>query len=600
MDGENSSKQIKRIRTFQDDMAFARTLQADNKTSRTKPEQAKPEIPVLTDAESVEPAHTEASFVETKTSSLKTPIQSGIEHRNLKSTTLERELKKVAAIQKASILTDTDAVYNNADSFDGGMIIRDTKRNRFNVIIATGKALIASVQEIVHGYKEKHKAPTITNADERKDVIEKATQLGEHAPVEDFQEVAERLKQVERKPIETAISFKAKEEMPEPEWSYVTQDEAQNAKLDAAQAQALDLLNKETEVSSSSLSQNVAAREESDMLEDVPVVMGTQAAQEALVEHEAQREQVIDDALQVLFEDSEKPKEETFLTETATVSTPHTTKEESGFDVPQDQVTAQNTSPFEEPSVAPIYGELLPPVTNSLQASNVHTEQYRSASLQRRPIMPALMFFGVILFASLGGVYASYYFLVLKEAPVQAHVFSVPVFVQTLQTKTFTLPAEGTLLLQEIKAAIASTQGVSHVYPVVHERGMDRPANAEEIGAALGTHIPTSLERNIEEYMFGGIEGKTPYIILRGTNFDSLFAGMLTWETSLADDLATLFTSTEGVSSTFKDVISSNRNMRVQSDRNGEDIVVYTFINQNTLMITTSRSMMDQLLPLVK
>jgi hypothetical protein len=49
----------------------------------------------------------------------------------------------------------------------------------------------------------------------------------------------------------------------------------------------------------------------------------------------------------------------------------------------------------------------------------------------------------------------------------------------------------------------------------------------------------------------------------------------------------------------FKDIIASNKNARLLVDENGDDRIVYTFIDKNTIVITTTRDALSDILPLV-
>ena len=100
---------------------------------------------------------------------------------------------------------------------------------------------------------------------------------------------------------------------------------------------------------------------------------------------------------------------------------------------------------------------------------------------------------------------------------------------------------------------------------------------------------------------------------MKTQNFDTAFAGMLAWEKTMSADLSPLFgapvvmsfdpsarTDTQVREAFFKDTIASNKNVRLLLDEEGRDRIVYTFVNQNTVLITTTRTALDALLPLVR
>ena len=88
---------------------------------------------------------------------------------------------------------------------------------------------------------------------------------------------------------------------------------------------------------------------------------------------------------------------------------------------------------------------------------------------------------------------------------------------------------------------------------------------------------------------------------------------MLDWEKNMSADLVPLFgtavietfdpqarTNTQARNAFFVDTIASNKNVRLLRDENGEDRIIYTFVDQNTILITTTREALQTLLPLMK
>jgi hypothetical protein len=108
-----------------------------------------------------------------------------------------------------------------------------------------------------------------------------------------------------------------------------------------------------------------------------------------------------------------------------------------------------------------------------------------------------------------------------------------------------------------------------------------------------------------------GAGDSEPYIVMKVTGFDAAFAGMLEWERSMSADLSPLFgptvvetfdssarTDTQVREAFFQDVIASNKNARILLDEEGEERIIYTFINQQTIIITTTKKALERLMPL--
>jgi hypothetical protein len=160
---------------------------------------------------------------------------------------------------------------------------------------------------------------------------------------------------------------------------------------------------------------------------------------------------------------------------------------------------------------------------------------------------------------------------------------------------------------------------------------------------------PDILVRNLkDEYVFGyySHESNEPFIILKSSNYDSTFAGMLDWETSMYADLgdliykkdiksipteqsttsaitilfsATSSTSSVATSSTpkttltqepstkkdivlseydteFVDRVISNNDARVLYRPNGEIAFFYTFFNKDIIIIATSEQTLKEII----
>ncbi|MEI6042113.1 MAG: hypothetical protein WCQ00_00915 [bacterium] len=145
----------------------------------------------------------------------------------------------------------------------------------------------------------------------------------------------------------------------------------------------------------------------------------------------------------------------------------------------------------------------------------------------------------------------------------------------------------------------------------------------------IAPSAPDILVRNIrKEYVFGyySYDTSEPFIILKSSNYDSVFAGMLDWEKSMYADLGELLvnkdsisvaptnitsastTSTTPTPSTtdtvikteydtgFVDKIISNNDTRVLYRQNGNIAFFYTFFNKDTVIIATSEQSLREII----
>lgn len=135
--------------------------------------------------------------------------------------------------------------------------------------------------------------------------------------------------------------------------------------------------------------------------------------------------------------------------------------------------------------------------------------------------------------------------------------------------------------------------------------------------SALEFDMPDILKRSLtDRWMLGTYsqeEGSAPFIVFTTDFFQNAFAGMLKWESSMPEDLAGLLgyrekardndtLSTTSISSffnirgTFEDRAIRNRDVREFISQKGEILFLYTFIDENTIVISTSEATIGALL----
>ena len=118
------------------------------------------------------------------------------------------------------------------------------------------------------------------------------------------------------------------------------------------------------------------------------------------------------------------------------------------------------------------------------------------------------------------------------------------------------------------------------------------PANISSVLSLLGPNMPASLVRSFEnKYMIGvySLDTNAPFIILTTNDFASSYAGMLKWEKDMVTDLGGLFGIIQDTSpslDTFSDEALQNKDLRVLKDPLGKIVLLYSFIDKNTLVIT--------------
>ncbi len=134
---------------------------------------------------------------------------------------------------------------------------------------------------------------------------------------------------------------------------------------------------------------------------------------------------------------------------------------------------------------------------------------------------------------------------------------------------------------------------------------------------AMGFEITDTLKRSLTDRWMLGIysyNGKNiPFIILTNDFFQNAFAGMLKWEETMPDEFMNIFdykeiayrntsNSTSTISNfynikgNFEDKVIKNRDIREFKTQNGEMLLLYTFLDKNTILITDSEIVIPALI----
>ncbi len=167
--------------------------------------------------------------------------------------------------------------------------------------------------------------------------------------------------------------------------------------------------------------------------------------------------------------------------------------------------------------------------------------------------------------------------------------------------------AEGEVIVAYVTYATTTPEGET----------IEEPATGGALIAAMQLPAPDIVLRNIEPASTVGIvhaEGESrPFFILTVTSFERTFAGMLTWEGALAEDLrefyppypteplpmaTTTATTTERsvFIPRFTDEVIENRNVRVLRDSDGRSVLLYGYRDKATLLITRNEAAFRELL----
>ena len=114
----------------------------------------------------------------------------------------------------------------------------------------------------------------------------------------------------------------------------------------------------------------------------------------------------------------------------------------------------------------------------------------------------------------------------------------------------------------------------------------------------MESRAPGSLVRALDStFMFGVTQSDIgrPFIFFKLKSYEQAYPGMLEWEENLREDLLPLFISPEELSaisseSRFQDITIANKDARVLKDGAGKTVLLYTFIDNEVLLITDNET----------
>ncbi len=126
------------------------------------------------------------------------------------------------------------------------------------------------------------------------------------------------------------------------------------------------------------------------------------------------------------------------------------------------------------------------------------------------------------------------------------------------------------------------------------------PLDALTFSTLLSSTIPTSLARSFSPDFTTGLQIRDSgqfFVVYKTSSYEDAFAGMLKWEPTMAADLQDFLSINTSISSlgAFQDVIIKNKDVRELQDNAGTPILMYSFADQNTLVITTNENTLKEI-----
>jgi hypothetical protein len=129
--------------------------------------------------------------------------------------------------------------------------------------------------------------------------------------------------------------------------------------------------------------------------------------------------------------------------------------------------------------------------------------------------------------------------------------------------------------------------------------------------ALVAPSVPQTLTRTLgRNYLLAvhKFDENVPILMLSTDSYETAYAGMLEWELHMEEDLTPLFRRTaptrvgqptldsQSAAGEFVDRVVANHDARVLQNQNGDILLLWTFLDRNTIVITTNDSTLKEVI----
>ncbi|MDB5224768.1 MAG: protein of unknown function with transrane region [Candidatus Adlerbacteria bacterium] len=239
---------------------------------------------------------------------------------------------------------------------------------------------------------------------------------------------------------------------------------------------------------------------------------------------------------------------------------------------------------------------------------------------------------GLVLIGIASGTLA---YIMFKPTTVPVATTATAPFIAVDGSKN--IPVSTTMSRTALMSALVSARDSSNLSLGLVERILPIEASTTQSGAPvqlsssafltlIAPLVPDALVRSLYPNFLLGVHSfsqSQPFMILRVDSYQQGFSGMLAWEVTLQQDLAPLFpytqpqpratpAQTEGTTTasttpvttadqvvvppTFSDQVVENHDARVMRGAQGDITLLWTFLDQQTIVITTSPSTLREVI----
>lgn len=207
----------------------------------------------------------------------------------------------------------------------------------------------------------------------------------------------------------------------------------------------------------------------------------------------------------------------------------------------------------------------------------------------------------VMLFLAISVVGAVYYMKSTEKVTVKELNKALIEFNQ--ESKVMVASTTRELLLQKIALEKDTFKMPANSILYINTSDSDgNPVSAEKLMSSISKRIPADLSRAFSgKYMIGvySFDTNATFIILKTNEYETAYSGMLRWEKDLANDIGKIFSIPQnllGSEVEFIDEEYKNKDLRVLKDSSNKSVLLYTFIDRSTIIITTDENVLSAIM----
>lgn len=204
----------------------------------------------------------------------------------------------------------------------------------------------------------------------------------------------------------------------------------------------------------------------------------------------------------------------------------------------------------------------------------------------------------IIIFLSLilvvGGVFAALYaFKIAKKEPVAQVVLKTEIIPYNNSVNIFGVTKEN--LASKI-SQIKPKNGITVLkIATTSEMTVEK---SKDFFNLLEISLPGALMRTLKDPYTVGLFSQSDkiatFLVISVNDFGNAFSSMLDWETNMEQDLSFFNIATSTDAFVWKDVIVKNKDTRDLVNQYGKTKIAYTFLDKNTILITTDASVIGE------